>query len=292
MYLLAVPGIAFMGLFSYGPMYGLQLAFKKLNYGAGIWGSPWVGLANFKEFFVTDSALRSIRNTVILNLYDLVFGFTFVIFLALMLNEMRIGWLKKVTQTFVYLPHFISWVVFAGIITTFLSVDRGFINSVIVFFGGSPIDFIRQPQYFRAIVVIASIIKTSGYSTIIYLAAIAGVNVELYESARVDGANRYHMIRYITLPRIYPTIAVLLIMQLAGLFSSNFDMIYNLYSSQVFETGDVIATYIYRIALNPGNSVAKYEVATAMSLMFNAASFLTIIAANRVVKKLDVMGIF
>ncbi len=291
MYALALPGLCFMLLFSYTPMYGLQLAFKKYSLKLGVWNSPWVGLDNFKIFITDDGLLRTIRNTLVINLYNLVFGFTFVIFLALMLNELRVKWVKRVTQTFIYLPYFISWVVFAGIVTTFLSQDRGLVNALVVAMGGESIDFLGENSLFRGVLVVTNVLKTAGYSTIIYLAAIAGVNPELYESAKVDGANRYHMMRHITLPRIYPTIAVLLILELSHMFSSNFDQVYNLYNPLVYDSGDVISTYIYRVTLLSKRGV-QWETGTVLGLVFNTISFIVIIFANRVIRKMDVMGIF
>lgn len=291
MYMLALPGLCFLILFSYTPMYGLLLAFKKYNLRLGIWGSPWVGLDNFKIFFTDSGLIRTIRNTLIINFYHLIFGFTFVVLLALLLNELRAKWLKSVTQTFIYLPYFISWVVFSGIVTTFLSLDRGLVNALITALGGKTVDFLGTNNLFRGVLVVTNIIKTSGYSTIIYLAAIAGVNPELYESAKVDGANRYHMMVHITLPRIYPTIAVLLILQLAGMFSSNFDQVYNLYNPLVFEKGDVISTYIYRVTLRNQKGV-QWETGTVLGLVFNTLSFIIIVATNKIIRKMDVMGIF
>ncbi len=290
-YLLVLPGLIAMIVFNYGPMYGLQIAFKKLSVTKGVWGSPWVGLDNFTHMFVDKYFWVAFKNTVIINLLNLAFGFTFNIFLALMLNEIRFRRLKSVIQTSVYLPYFLSWVIFAGLVMTFLSRsdDGGFVNAVISAFGGQEIDFLKKPELFRAILTVSAIVKTAGYSTIIYLAAIAGVSPDHYESAMIDGANRYHLIRYITLPRIYPAVAVMLILQVSGLFSSNFDQVYNLYSPFVYSTGDVLSTYIYRMSIGGGG---EYEVATATNLLFNAMGMVVVLGANRFIKKLDVMGIF
>ena len=288
-YALALPGLCFLLVFSYGPMYGLLLAFKdKGGYSQGVMGGQWAGLKYFKEIFSYPDILRAIGNTLIINLYDILFGFTFVIFLALILNEMRLKRVKSVAQTFVYLPYFLSWIVFAGILQTFLAPDYGLVNSVLKALGQEQIVFLAEAGMYRGILVIANIVKMSGYSTIIYLAAIAGVSPELYESAKVDGANRFHMIWHITLPRIVPTIAVLFILRLANIFSANFDMVYTTYSPLVYSTGDVISTYIYRVGIEGGN----YSQTTAMGLLFNGLSFIIIIIANRLIRKLDVMGIF
>lgn len=287
-YLLALPGLVFLLLFSYGPMYGLLLAFKDFNYRLGIFGSPWAGFKHF-ESFLTDSYFWTVvKNTVLINVYNIVFGFTFTILLALMLNEFRMRRTKRIVQTAVYLPYFISWVIFSGLVIVFLDPQAGLVNAVIKACGAEPINFLTNKEMFRTILVITNTIKTAGYGTIIYLAAIAGVNPELYESAKVDGANRYHLIRYITLPRIYPTIAILLILQVSSLFISNFDQVFNLYSPMVYETGDVISTYIYRIGLGKGD----YSVSTAINLLFNTIGLFILIGTNKAVEKMDVMGVF
>lgn len=287
-YLLVLPGLVFLLVFSYGPMYGLLLAFKDFNYKLGIWDSPWAGFKHFQIFFKDPYFWTVVKNTVLINLYNIIFGFTFTVFLALMLNELRLKRTKKVVQTAVYLPYFLSWVIFAGLVMTFLDYQTGMINGVIKLLGFEPVNFLTDKEKFRTILVITNTIKTAGYSTIIYLAAIAGVNPELYESAKIDGANRFHLIKYVTLPRIYPTIAILLILQLSSIFISNFDQVYNLYSPTVYTTGDVISTYIYRIGIEKG----QYSVSTAINLLFNFFGLIIIIVTNKFTKKLDVMGIF
>jgi len=297
-YLLTIPGLISLILFNYKPMYGVLLAFKSFNMRLGIWKSPWVGLQNFQNMFADPVFIQAFRNTVIINLYNIIFGFAFNIFLALMINEMKFRRVKSVVQTFVYLPYFLSWVIFSGIVMVFLSSPAGadpggLINQLIASFGGTPVDFLKRPELFRGILVITNIIKTAGYSTIIYLAAIAGVSPSLYESAAIDGANRRHMLLYITLPRILPSITVMFILSLAGLFVANFDQVYNLYSNFVLSTGDVISTYTYRISLGSTGAIGgKFEVATAMNFLLNTMGLVVVLAANRFVKKLDVMGIF
>lgn len=173
---------------------------------------------------------KVVWNTVVINLYNIAVGFTFTIFFALMLNEMKLRRTKKIAQTAVYLPYFLSWVVFAGLIRAFLDPQTGLINTMITSMGGQEVMFLTDNRYFQTVLVITNTIKEAGYDSILYLAAIAGVNPELYESAMLDGANRYHMIRHITLPRIYPTIAVLLLLRVSKLFASNFEQVFNLYS--------------------------------------------------------------
>ena len=290
-YLLILPGLCFLLIFSYGPLYGILMGFKDLNMGKGIWGSPWASPV-FKYFinFLQDPYFFTVmRNTLIINVMNLVFGFTFIIFLTLMINEIRVKWLKNTVQTAVYLPYFLSWVIFAGIVRTFLSPQDGMINAIIVdVFQGRSVDFLTDNALFRWVLVLSGIIKDAGYGTIIYLAGIAGVSPELYESANVDGANRYHMIRYVTLPRIYPSIAVLLILQISSMFSSNFDQVVNLYNPLVYQSGDVLSTYIYRTGLGSN----EFEKSTAINLLFSVISFPIIILANKVINRMDVMGIF
>lgn len=287
-YLLVLPGFVYTFIFHYIPLYGITIAFKDFRISKGILGSPWVGFEHFQELLQDDYFYKVLWNTVILNVYGLVFGFTFIIFLALMMNEIRITLLKRVFQTFVYLPHFISWVVFAGLISIFLSPSEGPINAIINRLGHEKIYFLNSNEWFRTVLVASGIIKTAGFGTIIYLASMAGINPELYESAMVDGAHRLRMMWHITLPRIRPTIAVMLILQVAGLFHSNFEQVYNLYNPLVMESGDVLSTYLYRVGLLE----SSFEMATALGLVFSLIGLILIIVTNKIVKKMDVTGIF
>jgi len=290
-YLLALPGLVCLIIFNFGPMYGIQLAFKDYSIKLGVWKSPWVGFKHFQEMFEDKVFWIAFRNTVIINIYHLIFGFTFNIFLALMINELRNKMLKSVVQTFVYLPYFLSWVIFSGLVMIFLgtSDSGGLVNAVIAQLGFQEIDFLKRPDLFRGILVVTNIIKTAGYSTIIYLAAIAGINPSLYESAEVDGANRFHKLIHITIPRILPCIAVMFLLQVSSIFSSNFDQVYNLYSAYVYSTGDVLSTYIYRNSLGGGGN---FEISTAMNFILNFFGMIAAIIANKFVQKMDVMGIF
>ena len=293
-YLLVLPGLICMIVFNYGTMYGIQLACKDYPPRLGVWGSPWVGFEHFREMIADPNFIRAFKNTVIINVYKLLFGFTFNVFLALLINEMKIRRVKSVVQTCVYLPYFLSWVIFAGLVQVFLEYPSaadlgGVVNQVIASLGGTPIDFLKTPSMFRGILTISNIIKTAGYSAIVYFAAIAGINPTLYESAAIDGANRKDMMLHITLPRILPSVAVMLILELAGLFVSNFDQVYNLYSNYVLSTGDVLSTYIYRISLGGGT---EFELSTAMNLVLNLMGLIVVLIANKFIEKLDVQGIF
>lgn len=290
-YMLVLPGLISMLIFNYGPMYGIQLAFKDYSTKLGVWGSPWVGLDHFKEVFKDEIFWTAFKNTIIINVYSLVFGFTFNVFLALIINEIRLRRYKSIVQTAVYLPYFLSWVIFGGLVIIFLGAadGGGVVNAVIVALGGKEIDFMKRPELFRGILVITNIIKTAGYSTIIYLAAISGVSPTLYESAQIDGANRLQLLWHITLPRILPCIAVQFILQISGLFISNFDQVYNLYNPYVYETADVLSTYIYRASLGGGGN---FELSTAINFVLNSFGMIIVIITNKFVEKLDVMGIF
>lgn len=294
-YMLVLPGFLFMAVFNYGPMYGILLAFKDYHPNLGVLGSPWVGFDHFREMLVDPNFIRAFKNTLIINFYNLAFGFTFNVFLALMINEIHFRRLKKVVQTSVYLPYFLSWVIFAGLVQVFLEFPSsgdmgGVLNQVIVMLGGQPLDFLKSPNSFRGVLVITNIIKTAGYSTIVYMASLAGINPSLYEAATMDGANRKDLMIHITIPRILPSIMVMLILQLSSLFISNFDQVYNLYSNYVLSTGDVLSTYIYRISL--GGAGTNFELSTAMNFVLNLMGLIIVLIANKFIEKLDVMGIF
>lgn len=291
-YLLALPGFLYIFVFRYVPMYGILIAFKDFKVSKGIWRSPWVGLENFTTLFKDAGFYKVLANTVIINIYNIVFGFIFIIFLSLMLNEIVSTKVKRTVQTIIYLPNFVSWVVFAGLITIFLNPEDGAINKIIIALGGDSVYFLIQPAYFRAILVISNILKSAGFATIIYLASLAGIDPGLYESAIIDGANRLQKIVYITLPRLYPTIAVLLMLEIANIFGSNFEQVFNLYNPLVYDTGDVISTYLYRVGFGGELPDRAFEISTALSTIFNVISLAAMYIANRFVKKMDVIGIF
>ena len=290
LYMLVLPGLVYFIIFHYVPIYGITLAFKDYNISRGIMGSPWSDplLKHFNVLFQSSEFYRVLANTMILNLYNLVIGTSFILFLTLMLNEIRISFLRKAIQTLIYLPQFLSWVIFAGLVTLFLSPVTGPLNQIINMFGGDSVYFLTRPELFRGVLVVSGIVKTAGFGTIIYLAAIAGINIELYESAYMDGAHRGHMMWYITLPKIKPTIVVLIMLSLAGLFSSNFEQVFNLYNPVVYDVGDVLSTYLYRTGLVQ----FRLEPATALGLMFNLFGMITILIADKAARRMNVMGIF
>lgn len=283
-YILLLPVIVFFIVFSYVPMYGITLAFKKFAIRKGILGSPWIGFTNFERLFGSAMFLRTVRNTILISLYRIVFGFPMPIIFALMLNEINNAKFKKTVQTISYLPHFISWVILGGIITELLSPTRGAVNYLLELLGFEPIYFMANAKYYRSILVISGIWKEMGWSSIIYLAAIAGIPTEQYEAAAIDGANRLKCMWYITLPSIMSVISIQLIMSIGGILSGGFDQVFNTYNSLLYETGDIIDTYAYRIGLE---GKMDYSLSTAISLFKNGIGFALVIVTNWVAKKLS-----
>ncbi|WP_246321141.1 ABC transporter permease [Paenibacillus germinis] len=289
LYLLLIPFLAWYVLFMYKPMYGLQIAFKDFSLFKGIEGSAWVGLEHFKQFFNGPYFGRTLKNTLLLSLYQLIFAFPAPIVLALLLNEVRNRLFQKFVQTFTYLPHFISIVVVAGIVTNFLAPSTGIVNSILQLLGGEKLYFLTKPEYFRAIYIISmDIWKEMGFGAIVYIAALAGVNPALYEAAKIDGASRFQIIWNVTLPSIIPTIAIMLILKIGQLMEVGYEAIILLYQPATYETADVISTYVYRSGLQEG----QYDLATAAGLFNATVSLLLVITANRISKKLTETGLW
>lgn len=281
-YLLAIPVLAYYIIFHYGPMYGVIIAFKNFTPARGILGSPWVGLQWFKDFFSSYYFGRLLRNTLLINIYSLIFSFPAPIILALLLNELRSQKFKKAVQTISYLPHFISLVVICGMIVNFTARD-GIINDIIAFFGGERTTMLLRPELFRSIYVISGIWQSVGWSSIIFLAALSGIDVELYQAAVIDGANRWHQVWHVTLPGILPTIVILLIMRIGSLMSVGYEKIILLYNSSIYETADVISTFVYRKGLLEAN----YSYSSAVGLFNSVINFLLLIIANWVSRKVN-----
>lgn len=249
LYLLLAPVVIWFALFLYKPMHGLQVAFKDFSIFRGVEASPWVGFAHFQELFANDLFIRSFFNTISISALGLTFAFPVPIILALMFNEVQSAVARRWAQTVVYLPHFISVVIVAGIVINFLSPSTGVINIFLRWIGQEPIYFLTQPDWFRPIFIGSSIWKEAGFESIVYLAAIAGVSPTLYESARVDGASRWQMVWRITLPCILPTIIIMLIIRIGNLVEVGFEYIILLYQPSTYETADVVSTFIYRTGL-------------------------------------------
>ncbi len=283
LYLMLLPGLALILIFCYGPMYGLQIAFKDYNIGLGIWNSPWVGLEHFQKFLSTDAAIRALTNTIIISALKLVFSFPMPILLAVVLNEIGNQTFKRVAQTISYLPHFISWIIVASLLNNLLSPSTGVINAFIQQLGGDPIYFLADKNWFRPILVISNIWKEIGWSSVVYLAALSGIDPSLYEAAIVDGATRVQRITRITLPSIMPIAVTMLILSMGSIMSAGFDQVFNLYSPQVYDVGDILDTYVYRRGLVD----MSYSFSTAVGLFKSVVGLILVVAVNVIAKRLS-----
>lgn len=282
LYAMALPVLAYFIVFNYVPMYGVTIAFKRYNPSLGVLGSPWTGFDNFKNFFSSYYFWRLIRNTLVINVQNLVFGFPAPIILALLMNELRSQAFKRTAQTISYLPHFVSTVVIAGIIIDFTRTE-GLINSVVTALGGTASNLLTRPDLFRTIFVGSGIWQEVGFGSIIYLAAITGINPELYESSRIDGAGRWGQLWHITLPSIAPTIIILLILRMGGMMNVGFEKIILLYNSMTYETADVISSFVYR----KGLLEADYSYSTAVGLFNSLINFALLVLANRASRRVN-----
>lgn len=283
LYLLLAPLAIWFALFLYKPMYGLIIAFQDFSIFRGIEKSPFVGFANFVELFQNDMFVRAFWNTITISGLGLIFAFPVPIILALMFNEVQHEVGKRWAQTIVYLPHFISVVIVAGIVINFLSPSIGIVNILLKAIGLEPIYFLTQPEWFRPVFIGSSVWKEAGFESIVYLAAIAGVSPTLYESARVDGASRWQMMWRITLPCILPTIVIMLIIRIGNLVEVGFEYIILLYRPSTYETADVVSTFIYRTGLQG----TQYDLATAAGLFNAVIAFVLVYSANRISRKVS-----
>jgi putative aldouronate transport system permease protein len=282
-YLLLLPGMLLLFLFNYMPIGGIVIAFKDFSPFKGIWGSPWVGLKHFIYFLTNESFWRVMRNTIIINFYQLIFGFPFPIFFALMLNEIASNRFKKAIQTISYLPHFLSWVVVASLVTNVLSPSEGIVNGVLErVFGIEPIYFLTKTEYFRGIIVVSAIWKNFGMNSVYYIASLAGIDTELYEAAAIDGAGRLRQTWHITLPGLRNIIVVLLVLQMGSMITIGFEQIFLLYNSMVYDVGDVISTYTYRL----GIVNTQFSLTSAIGVTQSVVNFILVYSANRISRAL------
>lgn len=288
LYALILPGMAFYIIFSYIPMYGLSLAFEKYAWGKSFFEMKWVWFANFEYLFRQADFWRAFNNSLIIGFLKLVTGFFPPIILAILLNELRIKHYKKFIQSVLYLPYFLSWIIIAGIIYSLFSVTGGVYGKMLLSEGIKADPILGNPLYFRWIVYISDIWKYAGWGTIIYLAAIAGVNVELYESAIIDGANRFQQMWHITLPSIKFTALIILIINCGYIMEAGFDQIFNLYSEPVYKVGDIIDTYVYRLGIRS----AKYDISTAAGLFKSTINCCMLLVANWIVKLFGEEGFY
>jgi putative aldouronate transport system permease protein len=276
-YLMAVPVLAYYVLFCYLPMYGAIIAFKDFRGGLGILGSPWVGLKHFKSLFASAFLGRIVRNTVLLSVWDLAVGFPAPIIFALLMNELRNRAFKRGVQTISYIPHFISLVVVCGMVTDMLSSD-GLLNDILVLFGRERLNYLLEPQWFRTIYVGSGVWTSMGWGSIIYLAALSGVDPQLYEAAVIDGAGRWKQLLHVTLPTIVPTIVVLLILSVGGMFSIGWEKVLLLYNPLTYDTADIISTYVYRRGLGQSD----YSFSAAIGLMNSLVNLVMLYLANKI----------
>lgn len=278
-YMMLIPGTVLTFIFSYLPMYGVVLAFKDYSIRSGILGSPWCGLENFYTLFDIPQFKVAFKNTIVINLLKLVFAFPIPIVLAVMINSIRSPYIKRPVQTILYLPHFVSWVIVAGILFSLLDED-GVVYRVLEIFGVEKFDILADGGGFLTILVLSDIWKEAGWGAIIYLAALTSISGEYYEAAKVDGASDLRMFISITLPLLMPTISVMLILRVGGLVSGGFDQIYNLYNEQVHDVADVLDTFSYRFGIGEG----YFEMGTAVGLIANVINIFLLIIANWLIK--------
>nr|WP_307564058.1 sugar ABC transporter permease [Paenibacillus sp. V4I7] len=288
LYFMVLPGLLYFLIFKYWPMYGIFIAFKDYQPFLGFWDSPFVGLKHFESLFSDSNFLVLFRNTLILATYNILFFFPLPIVIALMLNELRQEFIKKTVQTLIYIPHFMSWVVVVGIAYIFLTTEGGIVNELLVRYGGEKINFLVSNDWFRTIITAEVIWKEMGWGTIIFLAALAGVDTQLYEAARMDGANRIRQLWHITLPAIRSTIVILLILRLGHFLDTGFEQIFLMLNAMNREVGEVFDTYVYSVGISQG----QYSFSTAVGLFKSIVGLILVLVSNHLAKKFGEEGIY
>ncbi len=288
LYLMILPGIAAVFIFSYMPMYGLVLAFKEYKPKLGIMGSPWIGWDNFTRFFSKPEAGYTIWNTFVIGACNLLIGFPVPIILSLLLNELRNKKYKRTVQSVLYLPHFVSWVVIYSLLFSLFSTTAGIINRVIVSLGGQALNLLSDPAKFKGMVYMTSVWKSAGWGTIVYMAAIAGVDQEMYEASYLDGANRFQQCLHITLPAIRFAVTTMLILNVGSIMGSNFDQLMNLRSDTTMRVSQVIDTFIFDM----GVTKMQYGLSTAVGLFQQLINCVMLFSANAIVKRMSGEGFF
>ena len=288
LYLLAFPGIMYFVLFKYVPMWGILISFQDYSPYQGLIASKWVGLEHFQRFFANPDFFQLFRNTMAINLLNLIFFFPLPIVLSLMLNEVRSAAYKKLLQSVVYLPHFLSWVIIVGISFLFLSQGEGILNKILVELGFGKIDFLTNKNYFWAILTIQSIWKEAGWGTVIFLAAIAGIDPQLYEASTMDGAGKLRQMWHITLPGIRSVVIVLLILRIGHMMDVGFEQVFLMMNGAVSDVADVFDTYVYRLGVKQG----QFSFSTAVGLFKSVIGLLLVIGANQLAKKFGEDGVY
>ncbi|WP_082420735.1 sugar ABC transporter permease [Paenibacillus sp. A3] len=281
--LMFIPVIAFFVAFRYIPILGNVIAFKQYNLMQGIWGSPWVGLDNFKIIFSNPQTLQIVKNTFLLSFFGIVIGFPFPILVAVMLNEVRRMWWKKTVQTLLYLPHFFSWVIIGGIVVTLFGSQAGVVNALLEQWTGAKYPFLYQAGSWLTIFFGSNVWKDAGFGAIIYLAAMSSIDPHLYEAASMDGASKLRQIWHVTLPGIVPTATIMLILAMGRVMDVGFDPIYNLQNAVVSDVSNVISTYIYTIGIQNG----LYSLTTSMGLFESVIGLILVVGANRIARKFN-----
>jgi putative aldouronate transport system permease protein len=288
LYLLMVPGILFFIIYKYVPMWGIVIAFQDYSIFTGVLESKWVGFKHFERMFEAEEFYRIFKNTLLISLYKLFWGFPAPIIVALMLNEIRNMMYKRTIQTVIYMPHFLSWVIVGGIMMNLLGPSTGIVNSFVEFLGFEPIYFLADNSWFRSVLVASDLWKSVGWGTILYLAALAGIDPQLYEAATVDGANKWQQTWHITLPSLLPTIVILLILQMGNILEVGFEQVFILLNPLVYNVGDVFETYVYRVGVTQG----QFSYTTAVGLFKSVIALILVVAANKFAKKLGQNGLW
>ena len=283
LYLLSIPAFVLFAVFCYFPMYGLQIAFRDFMPSLGITGSEWIGLENFIRFFRSFIAWPLIRNTLFISVYGLLWGFPAPIFLALMLNELKQARFKKTVQTVTYAPYFMSTVAIVGMITIFTAPESGIINHFIALFGGERVNFLSKPEYFRTIFIASGIWESAGWGSIIYIAALSGVDPQLYEAATIDGANRLQRIWNVDIPCIMPTMVIMLILRMGHIMSVGFEKVLLLQNPLNLNVSEVISTYVYQVGLIRG----EYSFSAAVGLFNNVINLILLVCVNKIARKIS-----
>jgi putative aldouronate transport system permease protein len=285
-HVMLIPCVLVVFIFSYVPLYGVVIAFQRYNVALGF-ASPWVGLANFRQLFAQSHFIRTIWNTLYIAVFKIIGGILVPVTFALLLNEFRNDRMKRIFQTLVYIPHFLSWPIMAGILLDILALD-GIVNKTITAVGLPAIQFLSDPKIFPWTMIVTDIWKGFGFGTVVYLAALTGIDPQLYESALVDGASRWKQTLYITLPLLVPTILLMTILSLGNVLNAGFDQIYNLYSPIVYTSGDIIDTFVFRMGIQQ----AQYSVATAVGLFKSVVSAVLIILSQFLADKVAGYRVF
>jgi len=288
LYIMLIIPVAYQIIFHYIPMYGIIIAFKDYRYIDGFLGSKWNNFEHFTNLFTSEYFWRVLLNTVNISVLRIITSFPAPILFALLLNEIGNLKIKKITQTISYLPHFMSWVVLAGIVQELFSPQRGIVNYILTVLGHEPIYFLTSTDFFVPILLISGIWQGVGWGSILYLASLTSIDPELYQSAEIDGANRFQKAIYISLPALVPVISILFLLNLSGLMNAGFDQIFNLYNPLVYKVSDILDTYVYRMGIQDG----RYDFSTAVGLFKNIIGCTLLVSSNALLKKFNDYGIW